>query len=604
MRRVNTYNQVCYSYPRNIKRSIITDNDNYFRSIFAPSNLKRIKQPFLIFEKANRMRYLVVIALLISSLIPFNSYAQYHIMFSDNYPPYNYLSEEGQLIGFNIDILKAIDELTESDIFTSGDNWETINTKLKNGTIQAIGGTHYPGSPDRGFIYTRSAINTSHCFLYNSSHISNFTLENLRTTKEPLVAMWKNDVLIYYVLSINPFAKFIFVDNYLELIQTLDREVVTCIISQRVGSMYYANKLNKDYIVATEHRILERNMGFKVSEDSPELAELLNNGLEVILANGEYQKIYNKWIAKHDKNHNDWHRYLQGILIVSALTISLLFFLLVFNRILQTKVRNKTKDVQEQLELNSVIMQELERQKFKAEESDKFKSAFLANMSHEIRTPMNGIIGFAELLKSEENTQEEQERFIGVIQKSGYRMLDTINNIIDVSKLESGVETPNYQEVNIESVMQELQNFFSAEAKTKGLEMIFKTQVSYTGPFYTDEHKLNSILTNLIKNAIKFTQQGSIEVSCSVLKLMAVISVKDTGIGISQEKQATVFDQFVQADFSHSNGYEGSGLGLSISKGYVDLLNGEMKVESVSHKGSKFTFEIPNSHTVSSDYLV
>lgn len=540
------------------------------------------------------MRYIIISILLISSIVTFDLQAQYHIKFSDNYPPYNYLSEEGQLIGFNIDILMAINALYDVEIFTSGDDWETINSELNDGTIQAIGGAHYPGSPDREFIYTRSAINTSHCFLYNSNHISHFTLENLRTTPQPLVSMWKNDVLIYYVLSINPFAKFLYVDNYNDLIKALDREDVTCIISQRVGSMYYADKLNKDYIEATEHRILERNMGFKVSADSPDLAELLNNGLEVILANGEYQRIYDKWIAKHNKSHNDWHQYIKPILIISAIIISLLLLLIILNRILQTKVRNRTKDLQEQLELNSKIMGELELQKFKAEESDKFKSAFLANMSHEIRTPMNGIIGFAELLKSDDNTPEEQEKFIGVIQKSGYRMLDTINNIIDVSKLESGVETPQYQAIDLENIMHELQNFFSVEAEKKGLELIFQNQISHSRPFHTDEYKLNSILTNLIKNAIKFTQNGSIEVYYSVTDSLAKFSVKDTGIGIPPEKQAAVFDQFVQADFSHSNGFEGSGLGLSISKGYVKLLNGEMGMTSEANKGTTFSFQIPN----------
>ncbi|NPD47948.1 MULTISPECIES: ATP-binding protein [unclassified Lentimicrobium] len=539
------------------------------------------------------MRYFILLAFLATS---FNLSAQYHIMFSDNYPPYNYLSEEGQLVGFNIDILNAIDDLYESDIFTTGGDWVTINSKLNNGSIQAIGGDHYPGSPESQFIYTRSAINTSHCFLYNTNNINHFSLEFLRTKNQPLVAMWKNDVLIHYVLSINPSAKFLFIDNYQELILSLDRKEVTCIISQRVGSMYYAQKLNKEYVEATEHRILERNMGFKISKDSPELAELLNNGLEVILANGEYQKIHDKWITKYNRGPNDWHKYLKTLLISSGLIILLILFLIVINRVLQIRVRNKTQDLREQLELNSKIMSELEKEKIKAEESDKFKSAFLANMSHEIRTPMNGIIGFAELLKSEENTHEEQERFIGIIQKSGYRMLDTINNIIDVSKLESGVETPQYQDVNIMLIMHELQNFFSQEAQKKGLELILNEQITFTGPFFTDEYKLNSILTNLIKNAIKFTHKGSVEISYTITDTMAEFIIQDTGIGIPQKKQASIFEQFVQADFSHSNGYEGSGLGLSISKGYAIILNGEMSLESEVDKGTKFTIQIPNNH--------
>lgn len=542
------------------------------------------------------MRQIVIIVLLTITIAHSNVFGQYQVMFSDNYPPYNYFNENRELVGFNIDILVAINDLYESDIIINGDNWEMINKALDRGDIQAIGGDHYPGSPDKNYIYTRSAINTSHCFLYNTNHFSKFSIEVLRSTHKPLVAMWQNDVLIHYVLSINPSAQFVFINDYEQLIKALDRDDVTCVFAQRVGSMYYADKLGKDYIRPLEHRILERNMGFKVANASPELASILNNGLEVILANGEYQRIYDKWITEYNKDPNDWHNYLKYILITGILIAGLILLLLIANWILQAKVRSKTKDLQQQLELNSQIMTELEKQKIKAEESDKMKSAFLANMSHEIRTPMNGILGFADLLKSADYSSEKQATFIGIIQQSGNRMLGTINNIIDVSKLESGLEKTQITEVNIKSIMTELMNFFSPEAFRKGLKLTLKEGIS-TLPqsFYTDEYKLNSILTNLIKNALKFTKEGSVEIKYSIEDTMAEFWITDTGIGIPQSKLASVFDQFVQADFSHSNGFEGSGLGLSISQGYVKLLNGEIRLESEQNKGSTFYVRIPNN---------
>ena len=542
------------------------------------------------------MRQIVIIVLLTITIAHSNVFGQYQVMFSDNYPPYNYFNENRELVGFNIDILVAINDLYESDIIINGDNWEMINKALDRGDIQAIGGDHYPGSPDKNYIYTRSAINTSHCFLYNTNHFSKFSIEVLRSTHKPLVAMWQNDVLIHYVLSINPSAQFVFINDYEQLIKALDRDDVTCVFAQRVGSMYYADKLGKDYIRPLEHRILERNMGFKVANDSPELASILNNGLEVILANGEYQRIYDKWITEYNKDPNDWHNYLKYILITGILIAGLILLLLIANWILQAKVRSKTKDLQQQLELNSQIMTELEKQKIKAEESDKMKSAFLANMSHEIRTPMNGILGFADLLKSADYSSEKQATFIGIIQQSGNRMLGTINNIIDVSKLESGLEKTQITEVNIKSIMTELMNFFSPEAFRKGLKLTLKEGIS-TLPqsFYTDEYKLNSILTNLIKNALKFTKAGLVEIKYSIEDTMAEFWITDTGIGIPQSKLASVFDQFVQADFSHSNGFEGSGLGLSISQGYVKLLNGEIRLESEQNKGSTFYVRIPNN---------
>lgn len=541
------------------------------------------------------MRIIVFIVLSFAIFTPHRVTAQYKVSFSNNYPPYNYLNKEGELVGFNIDILIAINKLYANKIEISGNNWQTINHALESNKTQAIGGTHYPGNPENNYTYTRSTINTSHCFLYNTNYVKKFSIEYLRSFKQPLVALWKNDVLAYYIRSINPSAHFIYAKDYEELLQLIEREDVCCALAQRIGSMYYARELGKDFIGLSKHRILERNMGFKVSKESPELANIINNGIEVLLSNGEYQHIYDKWIADYNKDSNDWHNYLKYILLAGILTSVVFLMLLIVNQFLQSKVKSKTKDLHQQLQLNSQIMIELEKQKFKAEESDKMKSAFLANMSHEIRTPMNGIIGFAELLKSKEFSSEEQDQFIGIILQSGGRMLDTINNIIDVSKLESGAEKKQIDRVSINSIMHELQNFFTTEANSKGLKLLFNEVGSPSKKdFYTDEYKLNSILTNLIKNAIKFTAKGEIQVRYSVGENRAEFTVSDTGIGIAKEKQRAIFNQFVQADSSHSSGYEGSGLGLSISKGYAKLLGGDIQLESESGKGTTFFVKIPN----------
>uniref|UniRef100_UPI003216B6C5 ATP-binding protein n=1 Tax=uncultured Draconibacterium sp. TaxID=1573823 RepID=UPI003216B6C5 len=542
------------------------------------------------------MRNIIVAVLLFAFISSNKVWAQYEVMLSNNYPPYNYTNKKGELVGFNVDILNSIIELYGTSININGRSWKAINKALERGEINAIGGTHYPGTLDNQYIYTRSTINTSHCLLYNKDYYNRFSLELLRSIKQPLVALWQNDVLAHYILSVNPSARFLYLNNYEELISSLDRKDVACVITQRIAGMYYARMLDKDYVRASDHRILERSMGFKVSADSPELAEILNNGLEIILSNGEYQRIYDKWLKEYNQNENDWRNYLRHILLIGFLVLTTFLLLLIINRVLQARVKSKTKDLQLQLELNSHIMTELEEQKFKAEESEKMKSAFLANMSHEIRTPMNGILGFAELLKSKEYKQNEQQQFIDIILQSGERMLSTINNIIDVSKLESGAEKKQISQVNIKQIMDELQNFFMPEAHSKGLQLIFNGETScHSYNFHTDEYKLNSILTNLIKNALKFTVKGSVLVNYSINNTHADFSVSDTGIGIPQNKQTTIFNQFVQADSSHSRGYEGSGLGLSISKGYVQLLHGEIKLESELGKGTTFSFRIPNS---------
>lgn len=247
--------------------------------------------------------------------------------------------------------------------------------------------------------------------------------------------------------------------------------------------------------------------------------------------------------------------------------------------------------------------------KEKAEESDRLKSAFLANMSHEIRTPMNGILGFTNLLKRPGLSGEEQEKFIKIIEKSGNRMLNTINDIIDISKIEAGQVDVVITDINLNNKIEELYDFFLPEANKKGLELSVVNKLPNRKVIIkSDIEKLDSILTNLIKNAIKYTHNGSIELGCSIKENAEnnelEFYVKDTGIGIPKNRQEAIFSRFEQADIEDKQAYEGSGLGLAISKAYVEMLGGKIWMESnsdhnVEEVGSQFYFTIPykTSHT-------
>ncbi len=240
---------------------------------------------------------------------------------------------------------------------------------------------------------------------------------------------------------------------------------------------------------------------------------------------------------------------------------------------------------------------ELVKAKEKAEESDRLKSAFLANMSHEIRTPMNGILGFTNLLQKPNLSGEEQQKYIDIIQKSGSRMLNTVNDIIDISRIESGLVELSLLEVNIYEQLNYLYSFFKPEAAKKGLQLILNCDRNDTNnKVVTDIDKFTSIVTNLIKNAIKFTNQGTIELGYQVLKENGISQfefyVKDSGVGIPKERQHAIFDRFVQADIDDKKAVQGSGLGLAISQAYAKMLGGKLWVESVEGVGSTFYFTI------------
>ena len=239
-------------------------------------------------------------------------------------------------------------------------------------------------------------------------------------------------------------------------------------------------------------------------------------------------------------------------------------------------------------------LEDLKLAKEKAEESDRLKSAFLSNMSHEIRTPMNGILGFSDLLKDPELSGNEQQEYIEVIEKSGARMLNTINDIMDISKVESGQMEVSLSEVFINDQLDYLFTFFKPEADKKGI--VFTSNIGLTRSesiIKTDSEKLYSILTNLIKNAIKYTEVGKIEFGYTKNHSNLKFFVRDTGMGIPDNRQDAVFDRFVQADIEDKNALEGSGLGLAISKAYVEMLDGKIWLESKEDIGSTFYFTIP-----------
>ena len=242
---------------------------------------------------------------------------------------------------------------------------------------------------------------------------------------------------------------------------------------------------------------------------------------------------------------------------------------------------------------------ELRKAKKKAEESDKLKSAFLANMSHEVRTPMNGIMGLAHLLANPEVEGETKQEYVNLILSSGNVLISLLDDIMDVSRIEANQVVASKEDFRLNDLFKELHGFFSTEIEVMGkkvLELCYKLALDDASSMInTDRVKLRQILVNLLSNALKFTDTGRIEFGYQLQPDKALLFyVYDTGIGVNPEKQKRIFERFVQADDSLSRHFGGSGLGLSICKGFVDLLGGKIWVDSSTNKGAKFYFTIPD----------
>jgi len=246
------------------------------------------------------------------------------------------------------------------------------------------------------------------------------------------------------------------------------------------------------------------------------------------------------------------------------------------------------------------IEEELILSREKAVEADNLKSTFLANMSHEIRTPMNGILGFSELLKSDDSGPEERANYIDIIHQSGKQLMNIINDILDISKIEVGQIQINEENTSVNNILEELMILFKPDAIDKEIELrLHKELNDDESVIITDSVRLRQILSNLINNAIKFTKEGYVEFGyllipeCEEYEACMQFYVADTGIGIPVNKREIIFDRFRQSDESHTRKFGGTGLGLAISKGFVELLGGKIWHESEEGKGSTFYFNIP-----------
>ncbi|MGF1583798.1 MAG: ATP-binding protein [Bacteroidales bacterium] len=242
------------------------------------------------------------------------------------------------------------------------------------------------------------------------------------------------------------------------------------------------------------------------------------------------------------------------------------------------------------------INNELNEARRKAEENDRLKTTFLANMSHEIRTPMNGILGFADLLKKPGIPADKHDLYLQVIEQSGHRMLGIINDIIDISKIESGLIEISLQQTNLNELLHDLHSFFSPEAENLGTSLQLHTPLNYYDSIIeTDPHRLEQIFTNLIKNALKFSAGGQIDFGYRKTDTYLDFFVRDNGTGIDEDNKKYIFERFWRMENSKSKNLEGAGLGLAITKSLIEIMGGEIWFESAPGRGTEFFFNLPKT---------
>jgi PAS domain S-box-containing protein len=241
--------------------------------------------------------------------------------------------------------------------------------------------------------------------------------------------------------------------------------------------------------------------------------------------------------------------------------------------------------------------EQLRLSKEKAEESDRLKSSFLANMSHEIRTPMNAILGFSDILISSGSISgDETEKYLQLIRASGESLLTLINDIIDISKIESGQFSLNIQTFDLHALLDKVEHVANTiiSKKRKEVDFLLEKEINSQRLMVTaDQYRVEQIINNLVSNAIKFTNEGHIALGYSLKGNNIIFTVKDTGKGIEKKNHQIIFERFRQVDPGPNNNIGGTGLGLAITKSLVHLMGGQISVESNLGRGASFTFNVP-----------
>ncbi len=512
-----------------------------------------------------------------------------------NYPPLEYLDENGQPAGFTVELMQAASEVMGINMDIRLGPWYIVKEELQQGEIDGLIAMYQSKNREENFDFGTPYLYMYHSFFANKENTFK-NIENLDKLEKPRVILQNSSFLQQFVLSYNKNAKFIIVDTQVEALRLLAGNKYDFALLPSLQGSYLIDKYKLSNIKKIDQDLLPRGYGFAVKKGDTLTMNRLNQGVEIIKANGKFDEIYNKWFGKY--NEKDFWEFFNKYLLIPLIIIVLAFVLTIVTVfILRKQLFERTRLLNQELSYRMKTEEQLKIEKERAEESDRLKSAFLANMSHEIRTPMNAILGFANLLGEEDISPEEQKEYTELINLNSKVLLELINDIIDVAKIEARQLKIVKEPFQLNQFMRGLHMIFLETLKRQDKGHI-QLRLKIPKPIdeitlNTDSFRLRQILNNLLGNAIKFTHQGYIEFGYNITEDKLQFYVKDSGIGISEDKKELIFSRFRQVDESHTRNYGGTGLGLSISAGLISLLKGDIWVDSASGKGSVFYFTLP-----------
>ena len=508
------------------------------------------------------------------------------------YPPYEFINEKGEPDGFNVELFKLLAKELGIKYELELEPWAKVRNEIETGQIDVLLGLMVSNQRAEKILFGIPHSVMTHGIFTRKNHVFT-TLESLKG-KEIIVQ--DKDRMHDYLIESGLTDKIIAVGSQLEALQLLaSGKHDAALVGNFQGALLIKQHKLKNIKIQSSD-IEPYKYAMAVSTGNDELLWLLNMGLYQLKASGQYNRLYEKWFSVYEK-HNFFTKY-RLLIYAIGLALVLLFAFVIALRIRVNKAVKKIKhvhknnikliaDLKQEIEAHKATETELLLAKEKAEESDRLKSAFLANMSHEIRTPMNSIMGFASLLPEEES-HELMSRYAQIIVQNSEQLVHIIDDIVLYSRLQTKLLTYNPSKFDVNSLLSDIQLSFSLPEYMQKAGLFISKQSEQAYYITSDYEKLRQIFANLVSNAYKYTNTGSITIGYTSDEKQITLFVSDTGMGIPQNETDKIFTRFYRATNVNKGAIGGTGLGLSIVKELVELIKGKVWVETALNKGTTF----------------
>lgn len=505
--------------------------------------------------------------------------------------PYEFIDSDSSYKGIAADYLKIIEDKTGLTFqLKEGLVWEDAYDLALSGDIDMLPCVGKTTQRERFFTFTDSYLKFQRVIFSNESGPV-YDFDDLATIR---VGVQRNSSHYSFLTEFDTIQPVLYTTND-EMLLALSSGEIDAIVSNYASASYRIKEIGLTGIkvdtiindaVNVEGNLVEsvtNELAMAINKDLKPLASIINKVLQSITEE-EAVNIRNKWLGF--EKPADYSQIIRFIIVAAIIVFIIISMFLIYGVLLKKEIKRR-----------KIIEAELVIAKKSAEKANDAKSIFLAHMSHEIRTPLNAVTGLAFLLENTK-TSQVQNKYIKNIKDASYNLLGIINDILDFSKIEAGEVDIEIIEFSLDHLLDKIGNLLMPKATSKGIGFHVKKDLRIEDTLISDPTKIEQILINLVNNAIKFTQTGTVNIEVSMEEELLEgyrirFSVKDTGIGITKEQMKYLFTPFHQLDSSVTRKYGGTGLGLSISKNLVELLGGNIQVDSEEEKGSSFTFIIP-----------